>query len=65
MWMIILGLGVVYIANDDDENSCSMTRTYMNPIWICGKSMLGVFYSNFEYIIVSYDVMWVCVVYNP
>lgn len=27
MWMTILGLGVVYMA-DDDEQSCSRTPTY-------------------------------------
>ena len=64
MWMIMLGLGVVYVANDD-EYSCSMTPTYMNPIWMCDQSMLGVFYSNIEYVLASYDVMWVCVVYSP
>ena len=54
MWMIMLVLGVVYVANDD-EYSYSMTLT----IWMCDQSMLGVFYSNVGYALVSYDVIWV------
>ena len=54
--MTMLGLGVVYMTNND-EYSCSMTPTYMNPILMFNKSMLGFFYSNVEYVLISYDVM--------
>lgn len=61
--MIMLGFGVVYIDNDD-EYFCSMAPTYMNPIWMSDQSMLGIFYSNVEYVLSTYDVIWVYVVYN-
>ena len=53
--MIMLGLGVVYMDNDD-KHSYSMTPTYMNPIRMCDQSMLRIFYSNVEYVSVSYDI---------
>ena len=62
--MIMLGLGVVQEVNVD-EYSYSITPTYMNPIWMCDQSMLGILYSNVEHVRVSYDVMLVCVVYSP
>ena len=62
--MIMLGLVVVYMANDEIY-SFSMTPTNMNPIWMCDQSMLGILYSNVEHVRVSYDVMLVCVVYSP
>ena len=41
MWMIMLELGVVNIANDD-EYFYTMTLTYMNPTSMFNESMLGV-----------------------
>ena len=60
----MLGFGVLYMVNDY-EHRCSMTSTCMNPIWISDQSMLGDFYCVFEYVIASYDGMWVYVVYSP
>ena len=49
---------MVYLASGE-EYPYSMTSTYINPIWMCDQSMLGVFYSNVGYALVSYDVIWV------
>ena len=64
MLLIILGLGVLYMTNDE-YYSYSIDPTYMNPIWMCDQRMLGVFYYNVENALVSYDQMWVCVVDSP
>ena len=54
--MIMIALGVVYIANDD-EYSCKITPTYMNlyecVIKICEESSIF----NVEYGSIPYDVM--------
>ena len=60
----MLGLGVVNMANDE-KHPYSMTPTHMNSIWMCEQSMLRIFFSNIEYVSVSYDLMWVCIVYSP
>ena len=60
----MLGLGVLYMANDD-EYSFSMTQSYEIPIWTCDQIMLGVFYSDFEYPFVYDGVMWLFVVNRP
>ena len=62
--MIILGFVVVYMANYE-EYPYSITSTHMNPIWMCDQTKVGVLYSIVEYVLASYDVMWVCLVYSP
>ena len=44
---------------NDKKYSCSMTPVYEIHVLMCDQCMLGVFYSNEEYDIVSYDVMCV------
>ena len=61
--MIMLGLGMVYMAYDE-EYASSMNPTYINPRWMCDQSMLWVLYSTVDYVLVSYDLMWGCVVYS-
>lgn len=61
--IIIIGLVVVYMENDERYSS-SMTLAYMDPIWMCDRSMLRVFYANVEYFIESYDVLSLYLVYR-
>ena len=62
--MIMLGLGVVYVANDDEYSY--IITLLMKSLYECViLCMLEVFYSNFEYVLASYGEMWVCVVYSP
>ena len=56
--MIILGLMWSKMANDD-EYSYVMTPTYMDHVCMCDQSIPGVYYSEVEYILVSYDTMCV------
>ena len=55
----MLGLGMVYMTSCD-EYCYSMTPNFESPYEYVILCMLGVFYSNVEYVVVSYDVMWVC-----
>ena len=43
-----------------EQYYCRMTPTYVIQYECEILCILGVFYSNVEYVHVSYDVMWVC-----
>lgn len=51
--------------SNDEEYPYRMTSTYMNPVWMCDQSIIGLLYSIIEYVLASDHVMWVCVVYTP
>ena len=62
--IIMLGLGVVYMDNDE-KYPYSVIPNHMNPIWMCDRSMPGVLYYIVYYVLFSYDLMWVCSVHSP
>ena len=45
---------------DWEEYYCRMTHTYVTLYECVPLCMLGVFYSSVDYILLSYNVMWMC-----